>query len=436
MPSHTYKMEYLNNIFARYHKVSRQEKSTLLDELSQHLRCHRKHAIRLLAGPPPNPASLYEPKPRGRRFRYSHKTLRVLDTIWRASGFICSQRLKAALPAWIPSARQHLAITPAIERELLAISPRQIDRRLSPQKNQLKRRLYGTTSPGTRIKHLVPIRTDFWKIRRPGFLEIDLVSHSGPHAAGDFIHTLNSVDIHTTWNEKEAILGKSEAATVDGLRKIEHRLPFALQGIDSDSGSEFINHHLWTFCRARPPHRKVYFTRSRPGRKNDNAHIEQKNGSHVRQIIGYDRYDSPKALALMNSLYADLRIQQNIFQASMKLLKKIHKGSRLIRRYDRPRSALQRVIESPQADPSKMQELLRIKANTDPFVLADRINHKLAALFALAAKPTPGQRTAPNPDHPWRTFSFSTKLKRRKSIFKKCNTRWLNKFSKKGGVAR
>jgi hypothetical protein len=436
MPSHTFKMEYLKSIYVRYHKAIRNEKSKILDEFSRHLRCHRKHAIRLLAGPRPDRKAAGAPKPRGRIVLYSTLTIRVLDAIWRASGFLCSQRLKPALADWIPFARQRFAISPQTERELLAISPRQIDRRLAPQKNWLKNRLYGTTKPGSLLKSMIPIRTDFWNIHRPGFLEVDLVSHSGPCAAGDFLHTLNAVDIHTTWNEKEAVFGKSEKTIVDGTRAIETRLPFDLKGIDSDNGSEFINNHLWGFCRRRPPRRKVQFTRSRPYKKDDNAHIEQKNGPQVRQIIGYDRYDSQAAQILMNKIYADLRIMNNLFQPSMKLIKKIHKGARLIRRYDKPRTAFQRVLECPQADSVKIQALIQIKKSTDPFVLAETIQRQLAVLFSLASKPKPGLKTAPNPNHPWRTFSFSQKLKRRKTIFKKCNIRWLTKITQKEVLAR
>ena len=435
MPSHTFKMEYLKNIYTRYHKTVREEKSKILDELCRQLHCHRKHAIRVLARPRPDRKSIRTSKPRGRIVLYGVHTIRVLYEIWRATGFLCSQRLKAALPDWIPFARQHFNIDKRTECEILAISPRQIDRRLAPQRNQLKRRLYGTTKPGSLLKNMIPIRTDFWNVHEPGFMEIDLVSHSGPCAAGDFLHTLNAVDIHTTWNEKEAVFGKSEKTIVDGTHAIEKRLPFALKGVDSDNGSEFINNHLWNFCRIRPPHRKVQFTRSRPYRKNDNAHIEQKNGPQVRQIIGYDRYDSPEAQTRINEIYADLRIMNNIFQPSMKLLKKIHKGSRIIRHYDKPRTAFQRVLECPQADQRKIQVLKQIKESTDPFVLAKSINQKLAALFPLAAKPQPGLKTAPNPDHPWKIFSFSKKLKRRNTIFKKCNTRWLKKISNKEVVA-
>ena len=436
MPSHTFKMEYLKSIYDRYHKGKREDKSNILDEFCRTAHCHRKHAIRLLSGPKPSRKTIRVPKPRGRLFRYGAHALQALEAIWKATGFICAPRLKAALPDWIPAARNRLAIDEPTERQLLAISPRQIDRRLAHRKQHLKQRLYGTTKPGTLLKHMIPIRTDFWNVHEPGFLEVDLVSHSGPCAAGDFIQTLNSVDILTTWSEQVAVMGKSEKAVVDGMCAIESRLPFPLRGVDSDNGSEFINDHLWTFCRRRPVYRKVQFTRSRPYRKNDNAHIEQKNGPQVRQMIGYDRYDTPRALRAMNDLYADLRILNNLFRPSMKLLKKVRKGSRVIRRYDVPRTAFQRVLECPQAIPERVQELRRIKESTDPFALAERVDKKLVALFALASKPRPGLKTAPDPDHPWRRFSFSTKLKRRRTIFKKCNPRWLNKIAQKEVVAR
>ena len=436
MPSHTFKMEYLKSIYDRYHKATRDEKSGILDEFSRTLHCHRKHAIRLLAGSKPCQKSIRDPKPRGRVFRYGAHTLEVLETIWKATGFLCAPRLKAALPDWIPAARLRWDIDDTTERQLLAISPRQIDRRLASRKKQLKQRLYGTTKPGTLLKHMIPVRTDFWNIHAPGFQEIDLVSHSGPCAAGDFLHTLNTVDILTTWSEQVAVLGKSEVAIVDGMHTIESRLPFPLRGIDSDNGSEFINHHLWTFCRRRPVGHKIQFTRSRPYKKNDNAHIEKKNGPQVRQLIGYDRYDTPRAQQAMNDLYADLRILNNLFRPSMKLLKKVRVGSRVIRRYDVPRTAFQRVLECSKVLPERLLALRRNKESTDPFALAERVDKKLAALFALASKSTPGLKSAPDPDHPWRRFDFSTKLKRRRTIFKKCNIRWLNKITQKEVVAR
>jgi hypothetical protein len=424
-------MEFLKRIYAQYRRATREEKSNLLDGFCRTAHIHRKHAIRLLAGPDPGHHSAVVSKPRGRSFRYGAQTIKVLEAIWRATGFLCGLRLKAALPDWIESARRRWAIDEATERQLLAISPRQIDRRLAPQKHRLKQRLYGTTKPGALLRHMIPVRTDFWDVHRPGFTEVDLVSHSGPCAAGDFINTLNATDIHTLWDEQTAIFGKSEAAVLEGMRDIEARLPFDLKGMDSDNGSEFLNHSLWNFCRRRPPHRKVQFTRSRPYRKNDNAHIEQKNGPRVRQIIGYDRYDTPEALQTMNKLYAKLRLLNNLFLPSVKLLRKIHKGSKVIRRYDKPRTAFQRLLACPQMDRQKVNELQRIKETTDPFALAEEIDRLLAALFELVSKPRPGRSVAPAPDHPWRKFSFSKKLKRRESLFKKCNVRWLNNISKK-----
>jgi len=436
MTNYTFKMKYLKSIYDRYHKALRKEKSKILDEFSRTTHCHRKHAIRVLGGSKPSEKTAHVPKPRGRVVRYSTRTLQVLEAIWKATGFLCAPRLKAALSEWIPSARQRLNIDEQTEQQLLAISPRQIDRRLAAKKQQLKKRLYGTTKPGKLLTHMIPIRTDFWDVHEPGFAEVDLVSHSGPCAAGDFLHTLNTVDILTTWSEQVSVFGKSKQVVVDGMRTIENRLPFPLRELDSDNGSEFINNHFWSFCRLRPAHRKVIFTRSRAYKKNDNAHIEQKNGPHVRQLIGYDRYDTEQAQHAMNDLYADLRILNNLFRPSMKLLKKVRKGSRVIRHYDPPRTAFQRVLECPQTIPDRVQELQRIKDSTDPFALAERVNKKLAALFALASKSQPGIKTAPDPDHPWRKFSFSSKLKRRKTIFKKCNLRWLNKITQKEVVVR
>jgi hypothetical protein len=429
-------MEYLKRIYDRYHKASKSEKSGLLDELCRLVHCHRKHAIRLLAQLPPSRKNIRVPQSRGRVFRYRPSTIALLSHIWQATGFLCSQRLKPAIPLWLPWAKKQFPVDPAVERELLAISPRQMDRRLAAQKQRLKKKLYGTTKPGSLLKSMIPIKTDFWDVKVPGFQEIDLVSHSGPNTDGDFLHTLTVTDIKTTWTEQQAVLGKSQAAVVDGMGRVESRLPFPLRGVDSDNGSEFINHHLWAFCRQRPPHKKVQFTRSRPYKKDDNAHVEQKNWTHVRKLIGYQRFDSLRALAAVNALYADFRILINLFLPSMKLLEKVRKGSKLIRRYDASRTPLQRVLECPQADPIKIKELLRILQATDPFALAQSVERRREELHQLAAKPGDLPRKSPSPESPSRNFSFSTKLKRRETIHRKCNVRWLEKISRKELAAR
>lgn len=256
----------------------------------------------------------------------------MLAWIWEQSGYLCATRLKAALPLWLPWVRQRRPLSPMIEGHLRAISPRQIDRRLQVRKRTLKRRLYGTTRPGTLLKHLVPIKTDHWDVTQPGYLEIDLVSHSGASATGDFLHTLDAVDIHTGWVERQAVMGKGQQGILEALTTIAQQLPFALRGLDSDNGSEFINGHLVACCAQRG----IQFTRSRPYKKDDNAHIEQKNWTHVRKLVGWDRYDTPATQQALNRLYAELRLFQNLFQPSMKLARKVRVGARLIRRYEPP----------------------------------------------------------------------------------------------------
>jgi hypothetical protein len=429
-------MDYIRNVYARYHKSSRDEKARILDEFCRTAEIHRKHAIRLLAGPRPDRRENRRVKPRGRLFRYSPHLIALLRNIWAASGHLCGQRLKAALPHWLPWARQRWTMDLPTERLLLAISPSQIDRRLAPHKHRLKKSIYGTTRPGLLLKHMIPIRTDFWDVHQAGHMEADLVAHCGMRADGDFGNTLTATDIHSTWTDRRAVLGKSQVAVVEGMAHLEHRSPFPWLGIDCDNGPEFINNHLWVYCRHRPPHRKIKFTRSRPYKKDDNAHVEQKNWTHVRQRIGYARFDTPAALALLNEVYDDLRLLDNLFLPSQKLLEKVHVGSRLIRRYDAPRTALDRLKACPEALPDKIRELEEIRKSTDPFALAERIERKIAKLQALATSCPGPLPTPPTPTPARRAWLFSKKLKRRKTIFEKCNTRWLSKITKKGALAR
>ncbi len=272
----------------RYGKADRAGRSQLLDEFCAQTHYHRKYAIALLGRPAdsPDPGCVV----RRRGVTYSKASIRVLERIWKTAGYPWSVRLKAMLPQWLPWAREHVrGVTPAVEAQLLRMSPRQMDRRLKEKKRRLKRRLYGRTKPGTLLKHHIPIKTDQWDVTEPGFCEIDLVSHSGPNASGEFIHSFNLTDIHTGWCETRAIMGKGEAGVVAALEDMRKSLPFTLKAIDSDNGSEFINYHLYRYCQKHG----IQFTRGRPYKKDDNAHIEQKNWTHVRKLWGWDRYDTP-----------------------------------------------------------------------------------------------------------------------------------------------
>ena len=243
------------------------------------------------------------------------------------------------------------------------------------------------TKPGTLLKHHIPIKTDSWDVKSPGYTEIDLVSHSGNSASGEFLHSLNVTDIHSTWVESRAVMGKSQIGVLNAMQDIERALPFKVLGIDSDNGSEFINYHLKTFCDQN----HIQFTRGRPYKKDDNAHIEQKNYTHVRKILGYLRYDSGPAQKAVNELYQnELRIFQNLFLPAMKLSKKTRVGSKLKRRYDKPQTPLERLLKCPQADPIKVQQLKQLRDQTDPFELAKRIEQKLERIYQLA-----NQRVSP-----------------------------------------
>ena len=198
-----------------------------------------------------------------------------------------------------------------------------MDRRLQPKKRQVRRRLYGRTKPGTLLKHHIPIRTDHWDLTTPGFTEVDLVSRSGNWADGEGLQSLNLTDILTGWVESSALWGKSQRTVRAALEELRAALPFPLRGLDSDNGSEFINTLLLQYCRGR----EIAFTRGRPYKKDDNAHAEQKNWTHVRKLLGWDRYDSREAQAAINDLYRhELRLMMNLFQPSVKLRRKTRAG--------------------------------------------------------------------------------------------------------------
>jgi hypothetical protein len=295
------KREYLEAIYLRYKRASRKDKAIILDEFCSTCGYHRKHAIRLLK----KFTRFIKPKKkkRGRKPLYSKEVIvKPLKKIWLSANLPCSKRLKAVLPLWLPGYVQEYGSLPAeVTEALSAISPATIDRLLKPVRVKYKGRGRSTTKPGTLLRKQIPIKTNQWDETRPGFLEADTVAHCGTSMAGMFAFTIDCVDIATGWTEQRAVWGKGETDVLAQIKDIEVSLPFPLLGFDSDNGSEFLNYHLLRHFTERQ--QRVQFTRSRAYHKDDNAHVEQKNWTHIRQWLGYHRFDIPEIVPLLNKLY-------------------------------------------------------------------------------------------------------------------------------------
>ena len=399
------KWEYMKIVYQRYHQAEgRKAKGLILDEFCKTYGCHRKHALRLLNAPPPTATK----RPRGKRGSpYSQGRLpAIIEEVWRACDHLCGQRLKPALLEWLPDIRKRFKTTQQEEALLGSIASATLDRMLKAKKLSLKRRIYGTTKPGTLLKHNIPIKTDFWDVDRPGYTEVDLVSHSGPWSEGDHGYTLDMTDVMSGWVERRCVLGKAEVRVQQAIDEIRRELPFDLLGIDSDNGSEFINDHLYRYCKGGLDRSPIQFTRSRPYKKDDNAHVEQKNWTHVRKLLGYGRYDKEAVIDAINDLYRnELRWFQNLLQPSMRLQKKVRVGSKVRRRYDSAKTPLRRLLESGQGDPAKLQRLKELREVLNPFELSGIIERKLKMICAAATNLGPVSKRARR----WQMETYSSR---------------------------
>ncbi|MFC1566942.1 integrase [bacterium] len=374
------KKEYLSIIAPRFKKSSRKQKSAILDEFCNVYRCHRKHAIRILY----KHKRFIKPKyhKRGRKPIYDKNALiPILKKIWLDSYQPCSKLLKAAIPIWLPSYIQSFGDIPQhIVEQMLAISPSTIDRFLASTRSKLSKHGRSTTKPGSLLKNQIPIKTNQWDESKPGFLEADTVAHCGDSTQGQYALTINLVDIATTWSEQRAVWGKGESGVLEQIQDAETYFPFQILGFDSDNGSEFINWHLFRhFTEKKQP---VQFTRSRPYQKNDNAHVEQKNWTHVRQWLGYDRFENPDIPTLLNKLYKnEWRLFHNFFCPSVKLIKKQRVNSKIIKLHDKPKTPFQRVFESTYISNETKSTLKEQFDTLNPFELRKCIEKKLKKIF-------------------------------------------------------
>jgi len=360
---------------ARYRRASKKQKGRLLDELVALTGYHRWYAVGLLRGhgpPPGGPRGRAEARPRRRPRRYDAAVLAALRQVWVIMDCICGKRLAAVLPEMVAVLERHgeLQLAPDTRQKLCAISAASIDRLLAAERRRLNVRGRSGTKPGTLLKHQIPIRTFAeWDQTQPGFVEIDLVGHDGGLAQGDFCQTLDVTDVASGWTETEAVLNKAQVWVFAALQDIRARLPFALKGIDSDNGSEFINDHLLRYTRQE----HITFTRGRAWKKNDGCFVEQKNYSVVRRAVGYARYEGDAQLRLLNELYAELRLYTNFFQPVMKLLTKERTGAKVKKTYDRPRTPYQRLCSSTALSQQAKQQLRAQYAGLNPAELKRNI---------------------------------------------------------------
>jgi len=329
--------------------------------------------------------------------------------IWKIQDYPCGKRLAAALPEVLARlvAFGELRVSKRVQGKLERMSAATMDRLLKPERDKVTLKRRGATKPGTLLKSQIPVRTfSDWNEKEPGFFEVDLVGHDGGSGYGEFCQTLNATDVATGWTQQRAVPTKAQRYVFEALRGLRKSLPFAVRGLDSDNGGEFINHQLHQYCVDE----QITFTRSRSNRKNDNCFVEQKNWSIVRRFVGYGRYESPEALACLNELYAALRDYVNFFQPSMKLLEKARHGSRVTRRYDAPTTPYHRVLASPDVAPAVKRRLTRHYRTLNPAELhraIGRLQHKLATLTPRRSAELERQRVqqaarVPKPNHPWR----------------------------------
>lgn len=372
------KEEYLMILRQRYFKATKKQKSSILDELCRNLPMHRKSATRLLNKPIKHKKANVKRLPTN--LIYSNKVIFLCEAIWKENEYPCGVVLKEMIPLWLGFLKEEHHIDETTEKYLLQISASTIDRRLKNKKKQIKNRIYGTTKPGAIIRAQVPIRTTFKSVDEPGHMEFDSVSHSGPFASGEWIHTVNGVEIFCGWSVKRAVMGKGEIGVQRAIDAMREEVPFAFLDIDFDGGSEFLNWHLIRYCEKN----QIGYTRSRPEQKNDQAHIEQKNRTHVRRLFGKGRLDKMAVLHAMNDLYAnELSLYHNFFRPCMKLQEKKFIGSKIKRKFDKPQTPYQRLLKYKALSKETKAQLKELYQSLNPIKLKRRINQKIARIFAL-----------------------------------------------------
>jgi hypothetical protein len=378
MMSQRSKRELLDEIRPRYLKAKKSKKKAMLDEFVAATGYHRKYAIRILKHGRPRRSG----KKHGLPKVYQGEVVVALEQIWEVCGRICSKRLHPFLPEIVKVLERcgELQLSEHTKTLLLQMSRSTMDRCLAPARFEHPHGL-STTKPGSLLKKAIPVRTYTpWDEDQPGFLEIDLVAHCGQTMEGQYVNTLTCVDLSTGWIECLAVPRRTQQAVFEAIQSMRTRLPFPLLGLDSDNGGEFINDLLYHYCQSE----KITFTRSRPYQKNDQAHVEQKNWSVVRRLIGYDRFETEAEQKLLENIYAHLRLYANFFQPVLKLVSKDHVDKKLIKRYDQAATPFQRVLAAQQIPFQSKARLTNLYVQLNPAQLRTTIDELVAKLWKIS----------------------------------------------------
>ncbi len=366
-----------------YQEAAKTEKEMLLDEFVIATGYHRKYAITLLNSfdPVSSTQTPQERKPYDRK--YDEDVKEALVVAWEAANRICSKRLVPFLPELVGALERygHLDLDADVRERLLAISASTVDRLLHHLRHGEGISGLSTTKPGGLLKHMIQIRTFAdWDDDRPGFLEADLVAHCGDNVGGHFLCTLVMTDVATGWIEMAALLFRDQETTLQAIERLRMQLPFDMLGLDTDNGKEFLNYLLYDYCEDE----SITFTRSRPYKKNDQCHVEQKNGSVVRKFVGYDRFEGIQPCRILEMLYEPLRLYVNFFQPSLKLLSKKREGSRVIKKYDTAQTPYQRVMADKTFSGDSRQALQEQFKRLDPVELLANVERLQDQLWRYA----------------------------------------------------
>ncbi len=380
--SQSAKREYLKTIIDRYRKASFKEKSAILDEFCKVCGYHRNYAIRRLNAP----LRIRRKKP-GPKRKYDDAFIQVLAMLWRLMRRICSKKMVAAIPVWLPRMTNH-SIDEATRKRLLQISAATIDRLLRPYRAKECISGYSLTGKATSfVKRVIPLKPLDFEYKNPGYMQADTVAHCGSDITGTYAHSLTLTDIVTTWTENRATWSKSGFLVCEQVKDIEASLPFPILGYSADNGTEVLNERLYDYFTKRPQGKAVEVMRGRPYRKNDQAYVEQKNNTHVRGLFGYERMDERSWVPMMNSLYKDIwNPLQNFFIPTMKCIEKIRVGSRVVKKYDEPKTPYQRVLESTDISQEVKDRLKQKFELLDPIALTQELESKQRTILGIVKR--------------------------------------------------